>query len=72
VKKITITSLKEVTAVSTTNLLHERKKSLLIMLYCKKVVYAGQKYFSKLNPEPGLIRKARPDLQLCTTSKVSF
>jgi len=31
-KKITITSLTEVTAMSTTNLRHERKKSLLLML----------------------------------------
>jgi len=27
-------------------------------------VYAGPKHFDKLKPEPGLTRKARPDLQL--------
>jgi len=32
----------------------------------------AQNIFDKLNPEPGPTRKARPDLQVCTMSKVSF
>jgi len=53
---------------------HERKKSLLLMpwksLICRPEIIP--KYFDKLKPEPGPIRKARPDLQLYTMPKVSF
>ena len=59
-KTITITSLTEVTAVSTINLRHERKKSLLLTLW--KSLYAGRKYFDKLKPEPGLLREVQPDV----------
>jgi len=60
-RKIAITSLTEVTAVSTTNLRHERKKSLLVML--QKVLYAGSKLarniLTKLSPRPA--RPEKPD-----------
>jgi len=58
--KITITSLTEVTAVSTTNLRHERKKSLLLLL--QKSFVCMLEIFEKLKPEPGPIRKALPEL----------
>ena len=38
----------------------------------KNVLYVGPKYFDKLKREPGQIRKALSDLQLCTMSNVSF
>jgi len=49
-----------------------RKKKIVTPNAIKKVLYAGPKYFDKLKPKSGPIRKARPDLQLCTMSKVSF
>ena len=38
----------------------------------QKVLYADPNYLDKLKPEPGPTWKARPDLKLCTMSKVSF
>jgi len=38
----------------------------------QKFLYADPKYLDKLKPEPGPTWKARPDLKLCTMSKVSF
>ena len=67
-RKIIITLLTEVTAVNTTNLCHERKKSLLVMLQ-KNVCMQGRNILIH-NPNPALPEK--PHLQLSTMSKVSF
>ena len=53
-RKTIITSLTEATAVSRTNVLQERKKSLLRMVetcICRPEI--GPKHFDKLKPEPG-------------------
>jgi len=52
-----MTSLTEVTAVSTTNVRHERKNRYSECY--KKVLYAGPKHFDKLKPEPGPKSPAR-------------
>jgi len=51
-RKITITSLTEVTAVSTANLRQERKKSLLLMLQ-KSFVCRPKIFLTNLTPSPG-------------------
>ena len=58
-KKLANNSLTEATAVITTNLRHERKMSVGLLLMLKKILYAGPKYFDKLKPDPGPTRKAR-------------
>ena len=62
-RKVTITALTEVTAVSTTNLRHERKKSnksLIIML--QKILYAGPKLTRNIltNSSPSPVRPEKP------------
>jgi len=52
--KITITSLTEVTEVSTTIAYHKRKTVTLVVIksfVCRAEI--GSKHFDKLNPEPG-------------------
>ena len=68
-RKITITSLTEVTMVSTTNVRHERKKSSLWMLKNRFVcrLEIGPKRCDKLNPEPGPIYSSAPSRWIIRT-----
>jgi len=53
---------------STTNVPHKRKKITVNVTkkFCMQPEVASKHFdFHKVKPEPGLTRKARPDLQLC-------
>ena len=48
-----------------------KEKNRCIECY-NKVLYAGLKHFDKLKPEPGPTRKARPDLQPCSSPLIKM